>query len=243
MKPIETRHAQRRSAGAGHPAETGHSEPNAASPEDHDAAGPPAGAASKRQKLRADAATPWGPAQASSRYAEGIVFHSTAGHGGFHLDPARNARVHPAYRNRDGWYEEDSEWAKVAVTFPEHFLEDEHDEADATLRHAMPDAYERVNGVVLQSGESRAKDARQFLIDHATDWIVTSAIISGQRPGFVECVAVRGGDRGCADARRFLVPAAEYQIGRFGFVIDEARHETYIGPSSFIGWNHQTTMA
>ena len=37
--------------------------------------------------------TPWGPAQQSCRYGEGISCHSTAGHGGFHLDDLRNAAV------------------------------------------------------------------------------------------------------------------------------------------------------
>ncbi|MBM3551942.1 MAG: hypothetical protein FJX45_09280 [Alphaproteobacteria bacterium] len=36
--------------------------------------------------------------------------------------------------------------------------------------------------------------------------------------------------------RRFLVPEAEYDPGRHGFVIDPARHEAYDGPSSFAGW-------
>ena len=34
--------------------------------------------------------------------------------------------------------------------------------------------------------------------------------------------------------RRFLVPSAEYNVGRFGFVIDPDRHAAYDGPSSFM---------
>ena len=54
----------------------------------------------------------------------------------------------------------------------------------------------------------------------------------------VEVVATLGGQHGNDGAeRRFLVPAAEYETrGPFGFVIDEARHDAYDGPSSFIGW-------
>ena len=50
----------------------------------------------------------------------------------------------------------------------------------------------------------------------------------------VEVVATLGGkrDRG-VEERRFVVPASEYQIGRFGFVIDPARHSISQGPSSF----------
>ena len=42
---------------------------------------------------------------------------------------------------------------------------------------------------------------------------------------------IRGGEE-----RRFLVASNEYAgRGRFGFVIDLARHAEYDGPSSFIG--------
>jgi hypothetical protein len=90
---------------------------------------------------------------------------------------------------------------------------------------------------MLAPGESRTKDQRAFEAEHASDWIVVSAITSDQQKGFVECVATPGGKRGAGtEERRFLVPAAEYEIGRFGFVIDTKRHAVYAGPSSFIGW-------
>ncbi len=189
----------------------------------------------ERREIKTNAVTPWGAAQNSWAYGEGIVSHSTASHGGFHLEEERNALVHPAYRNADGYYEEDSQWSKVTATFPHLFTGYERKLADETLRHCEPEAYEIVNNVVLRPGESFAKDARQFRLDHASDWIVVSAIISRQRPGFVECVATLGGDRRAME-RRFLVPDAEYDPGRRGFVIDPARHETYEGPSSFVGW-------
>jgi hypothetical protein len=188
-----------------------------------------------RREIRTHAATPWGPAQISWEYDAGVVCHSTASHGGFQLDEERNALVHPAYCNAEGWYEEDSQWAKVATTFPHLFTDYERRCADETLRDCEPEAYEMVNKVVLAPAESRTKDARQFRLDHASDWIVVSAIISRLRPGFVECVATMGGDRGGKE-RRLLVPDAEYDQGRHGFVIDPARHETYDGPSSFVGW-------
>ncbi len=48
-----------------------------------------------------------------------------------------------------------------------------------------------------------------------------------------------GGDcAGTRGTRRYLVPSQEYGTsgGRSGFVIDEARHRLYDGPSSFVGW-------
>lgn len=43
------------------------------------------------------------------------------------------------------------------------------------------------------------------------------------------------------EGRRFLVPSAEYDIGRFGFVIDPDRHPVYCGPLSFVGWQGRTS--
>jgi len=173
-----------------------------------------------------------GAPQHSWVYAEGVVFHSTASHGGFHLDGERNARVHPALRNRDGWYEEDCECATVAATFLDLFTDYERASADETLRHWRPDAWERIHGVVLRPGESRIKDERQFRRDHADDWVVIAALASRQRPGFVECIATLGGVR-VGEERRFLVPATQFAVGRFGFVIDPTRHAAYDGPADF----------
>ncbi|MDQ2067085.1 hypothetical protein Q9295_11920 [Xinfangfangia sp. CPCC 101601] len=62
-----------------------------------------------------------GPSQGASVYDEGVLCHSTAGHGGFQLAPEQHARVHPLLRSSSGFYEEDAEWAAVALAFPELF--------------------------------------------------------------------------------------------------------------------------
>lgn len=198
-------------------------------------------AALGRMEFRTHANTPWGPSQGAVRYGEGVVFHSTSGHGGFHLSPERNARVHPLLRDAGGWYEEDAAWAAVATAWPDLFTGVERRQAEETLRHSWPDAWEAIHGRVLRPGESRARDAEAFARDHAQDWVVISAIYSDLHPGFTEVVATRGWRREHqAEERRFLVPSAEYRIEAFGFVIDEARHATYDGPSSFIGWRGRT---
>ena len=190
-----------------------------------------------RREARIAASTPWGASQGATFYAEDVVFHSTTGHGGFHLSGARNAKVHPMLRVAGGWYEEDEAWAIVAISFPHLFTAFERRCAERTVKDSWPDAWETIFGTVLQGGESRTKDRRAFERDHANDWIVTSAITSSHEMGFVEVVATPGGRRGeGTEERRFLVPSDEYEIGRFGFVIDEARHAVYGGPSDFIGW-------
>ncbi|AYD04838.1 hypothetical protein [Neorhizobium sp. NCHU2750] len=192
----------------------------------------------KRVQTRMSASTPWGSSQMAVIYAEGVVAHSTAGHGGFHLSADRNAKIHPPLRKGTPWYEEDCEWAIVALTFPDLFTAYERSLADKTFRNTWPDEWEAIQGAKLAEGESWTKDRRAFDESHAADYIVMSAIFSDQHPGMTEVVAVLGGKRQPDhDERRFLVPSDEYAgRGRFGFVIDPDRHAEYHGPSSFIGW-------
>ena len=90
-------------------------------------------AALGRRDFRSHANTPWGVSQGATVYSDGVVVHSTAGHGGFHLDAAHNAKVHPALREPDGWYEEDCAAAAVAQALPELFTEYERRCADRTI--------------------------------------------------------------------------------------------------------------
>src|SRR3546814_19894645 len=71
-----------------------------------------------RREVRQRLSTPWGLAQSSEIYANGVVFHSTASHGGIKLDRARNMAMPGVLRVAGGWSEEDCEWAKVAIGFP-----------------------------------------------------------------------------------------------------------------------------
>jgi hypothetical protein len=70
--------------------------------------------------------TPWGAADTVRTIADGIKKVSTPSHGGFFVSPERMvdmpaglAAIQPfAGKN---WYEEDEDWAIVALAFPEHF--------------------------------------------------------------------------------------------------------------------------
>ncbi|TJW00028.1 MAG: hypothetical protein E5W97_30045 [Mesorhizobium sp.] len=190
-----------------------------------------------RQAVRMHCNTPWGPSQGADIYAEGVVSHTTAGHGGFKLSYRRNAAVHPLLRADDGFYEEDAAWAIVALTFPDLFTRYELRIANQTIRHSWPDAWETIFGRSLTPGGSREKDDRDFAWAHAGDWVAISAIRSEHHPDMTEVIATLGGKRGEeAIERRFLVPSADYGAGRFGFVVDEGKHAAYHGPSSFVSW-------
>ncbi|MEQ9606499.1 MAG: hypothetical protein RLN99_02405, partial [Kiloniellaceae bacterium] len=96
-----------------------------------------------RRSIPARHATPWGLSDHATHYAEGIVCHSTPSHGGFHLDPDRNAHIHPLLRSADCFYEEDCCWAAVAKAFPDLFTDFEKRCAEETIRHWYPDAWPR----------------------------------------------------------------------------------------------------
>ncbi|MBB5553343.1 DUF7007 domain-containing protein [Rhizobium lentis] len=194
-----------------------------------------------RQPVRVTCSTPWGPSQGATVYADGIVCHTTAGHGGFRLSDARNAKVHSMLRIDGGWYEEDAAWAIVALTFPDLFTTYERKCADKTIRDSWPDAWETIFSRSLAPAESYERDAQAFAREHAGDWIVTAALRSDRHPGMTEVIATIGGVRGeHAQERRFLVPSDEYAVGGFGFVIDETRHAAYEGLSSFVAWRERT---
>ncbi|MBB3303265.1 hypothetical protein FHT72_006930 [Rhizobium sp. BK077] len=196
-----------------------------------------------RIQTRMAANTPWGQSQFATIYAEGIVSHMTAGHGGFHLSAERNLRVSSLLRKSSPWYEEDAEWAIVAHTFPDLFTAYERKCADDTIRNSWPSAWEAIHGRELAPGQSWTKDRDAFERRHAGDWVVISAIFSTYHADMTEVVATRGGMQDHrADDRRFLVPSGEYATrGPFGFVIDEQRHAVYDGPSDFIGWRQRRT--
>lgn len=190
-----------------------------------------------RQTVRLICSTPWGSSQGATVYADGIVHHTTAGHGGFRLSDARNAKVPPMLRIDGGWYEEDAAWAIVALTFPDLFTIYERNCADKTIRDSWPDAWETIYGRSLGPAESYKRDAEAFAREHAGNWIVIAALRSDHHTDMAEVIATIGGRRGeHAQERRFLVPSDEYAVGRFGFVIDETRHAIYKGPSSFAAW-------
>lgn len=91
--------------------------------------------------------TPWGPSQTSEEIAPGIVRHNTASHGGYYLSPERVAEMPMALRSfkpfaGSNWYEEDCDWAVVALAFPQFFPLVKR-EALATLKHFQPEVHKQ----------------------------------------------------------------------------------------------------
>lgn len=103
----------------------------------------------ERRKPRVQ--TPWGEAQDSKEYAPGIVFHSTASHGGFHLSAERIAEMPKALqefvpfggpqKGPGRWFEEDCDWSVVALSFPQFFREKDIEAAHRTLKGYRPEVW------------------------------------------------------------------------------------------------------
>lgn len=89
--------------------------------------------------------TPWGTAQTAKSLAHGIVWYTTASHGGCHVSP-KLLETMPEYLRGDacaphGWFEEDCAWAMVAIAFPQHFTIKDRATAIDTMRQYYPEQW------------------------------------------------------------------------------------------------------
>lgn len=93
--------------------------------------------------MRTRKQSPWGQVDYETNVADGIVSVSTPSHGGYLLSKERAKAVYqrfPAFKTFCGdplAFEEDQDWAAVALTFPEFFSEDAVEIAMRTARQSM----------------------------------------------------------------------------------------------------------
>ena len=180
--------------------------------------------------------TPWGMSDSNTALAPGIGSYSTPSHGGIHLDAEHNRKMPEALRNADGWYEEDCEWAKVALIFPEAFKPDHVLAAKETMKNWLPHEYEAVTGIKVNPGESGTLRKEIWKKEHKNHLQVYVA--EGNWPGhnnvpekWVGVTACKGGTddhgRALGPVRYFLVPETEYdKREQFDFIIeDEKKYE------------------
>jgi len=167
--------------------------------------------------------TPWGMSDQKKRIAVGIMFYGTPSHGGFHVSAKKNELIPSYFRSKDGWYEEDTEWAFVALSFPQYFSQQDSEDAALTVKNYWYEKYEEHFNVVLAPGESRDKDEKMFYEQHKNDWVAISASNADNHK--VAVYASLGGIRDFENARVFLVPAIEYAQRGVAFVIDLDKHQ------------------
>lgn len=174
--------------------------------------------------------TPWGRADFTEKVADGITAVSTPSHGGYRLAADRQANMPDALRvdsgSSVGWYEEDCDWALVAVAFPEEFLREHVAEARETVKQYHPDRWEAWTGEKVTAAESSIVAQREYTAAHTNDWVTVAAL--NQRNGMVGVWATLGGERRPGDrTRHFLVTHEDYDARPsclLGMVIDLDRH-------------------
>ena len=193
----------------------------------------------------APTSSPWGAIADANEIAPGILWFSTAARSGYRLSAKRQRALPQSLRTEDGWYEDSSEWAAVAVVFDRIFdLMPAGDAGDCslyqtakeTLRNWRPEEYESWFQTTMDEAEIDALAVTQFHRLHADRWIVLDGF--DDRAPFVGggCLHARarlGGDppfgaasgRPLGPSRWFLLDAAEFTHGRGKpFLIDPERH-------------------
>jgi hypothetical protein len=175
--------------------------------------------------------TPWGRSDFQTKLIDGIISYSTPSHGGIHVRHDLNLTIHPAWRNNEGWYEEDEAWAIVAYHFPAAFTNDQMASAIQSLKNSRPREYMQVTGTTLAIGESKELQEEAWRILHANHLQVVAAFGSWHPKvpaGMVGVFMVPGGrnKRGQYDERQercFLVPENDY-TSHF-FIEDETKYQ------------------
>lgn len=179
-----------------------------------------------RLHSRADATlkklwTPWGVAQDVETLAEGILNVGTASHGGIHLDKVRNEMMPESVRNANGWYEEDCEWALVAMVFPAAFSEKDAIAARHRVLNDYPEAFEALTGEKPTVESSRVLAERAFEAATLDAFIVRCAYgdwHSAVPEGMVGVIARRESDK---KEIGLLLCSEEYKRSSpFGFVVE-----------------------
>jgi hypothetical protein len=139
--------------------------------------------------------TPWGQAQHATQIAPGIIQYSTAGHGGIQLSIERLAAMPAGLRMvrpyaGPGWYEEDLDWALVALAFPDCFKPASVAAAVQSIAPQKLDSYLASAAAWLAGPEGAA--VRRI----ATDWVNENADLyrlacSGSIPRRHEALAAK----------------------------------------------------
>lgn len=152
--------------------------------------------------------TPWGKSQTEDRIVDGVTRVTTASHGGVKLDRRRNAAVHPAWRQKGGWYEEDVHICVVAYTFPVvgELLGILPRTVECVLKNYYPHQWVRATGRGVTAAESRVLREEAFTLASQGKWVSSAAWGNGCNTVIVFAVLDgQGGPEGY-----FAVPSTDY---------------------------------
>jgi hypothetical protein len=195
------------------------------------------------------ASCPWGAIIDAFDIAPGIIWFKTPSRGGYRLSARRQSGLPRYLRTEDGWYEDLSEWAAVAVVF--HRIFDKmpaggratslYEVGKETLKNWKPEEYERWFQSTLDMDEIWSLAIMKFHRVHADRWIALDVVDDRALvpAGHLHVRAKQGGDPpysatiGAQDSpsRWFLVGADEFAQKRGApFLIDHAKHREIGAP-------------
>ncbi len=125
------------------------------------------------------ASSPWGAILDASEIAPGVVWFKTPVRSGYRLSQRRQSALPRYLRTEDGWYEDSSEWAAVAVVFDRIFdkmpadgrAQSLYHLGKETLKNWLPEEYERWFETALDMDEIWSLAIMQFHRLHADRWI------------------------------------------------------------------------
>lgn len=109
--------------------------------------------------------SPWGVPDTYTPVADGIVFVSTPSHGGYWLSPEREKELLQempgmhTWTKSTQWFEEDCDWAYVALMWPEYFPKEAFPAALNVLNNVR---YMKDNPVVGRLINKRMKEAQNI---------------------------------------------------------------------------------
>lgn len=190
--------------------------------------------------------SPWGNVDGWTPFGDlGLYQHSTSSHGGIYVPDEMLAMMPEPYRKANhyggkNWFEEDCEWALVALSFPSGHSEKQMDSAIRTVKNWYPHQFMAVTGIKLTT-----EDSSELLMEAERErakgkYVANCAWGHGNNTthnridvpeGMVGVAASIGGrdENGRTDEstlRYFLIPDEEYQTrSRFGFILEKEYHD------------------
>ena len=190
------------------------------------------------------AASPWGAIVDAFEIAPGVIWFKTPSRSGYHLSARRQAALPRYLRTGDGWYEDISEWAAVAVVFHRIFdamwaaqsAKSLYEVGKETLKNWKPEEFERWFQTSLDMDKIWSLAIMKFHRVHADRWIALDMVddrLAFVPKGHLHVRAKQGGDPPYgatigaqhSPSRWFLVGADEFAQKRGApFLIDQAKH-------------------
>lgn len=143
--------------------------------------------------------TPWGPSQSQHEHAPGIVFHSTAGHGGYHLSQERYSEFCsiPQFAKFPQWLEEDCHAVLVYLRWPELATDEQLKGAVSMARTAATWKSDKWKAIEAWLREPSQAEILSRVVEHTksvADLWRRGSMWTSKTSGLWEVLFHRGGD-------------------------------------------------